>query len=290
MSAEGMKVVNPMETIPEAQTSNLSGRTLSHYQLYSRCPSPAVSPSHGRRLIPNIISGCHTPAGMNTPYNLSKSTLEGFKTDTINSKNLAQKLYGSLVCKPGPHPEGIPIPTDDHRLQFTLDGRMAPLGTSVDTALHPRKSFPVDVPKSNLTSKSQTLVPNLETNAGTVEIDEVITCPEISTSAVSKTPTPDMNMYMNPICEDFPSDSTVIQIPTISTELVDSMSEQNDKDLVVGDNNTMGKHAVNISSVSDERGRHSSNSSEYSMASSHASVSSMTPLIKKSSTNEEALA
>jgi hypothetical protein len=94
VSNDGMKVVNPMETIPEGAepevASFYNNNSALNINLSQNIPSSFGSPPKARKL-PNLLI-----SGLRSPFHNSKASLDGLKVGSYNEKELRlnQQLNG----------------------------------------------------------------------------------------------------------------------------------------------------------------------------------------------------
>ena len=298
-----MKVVTPMETIQENQSTDNQPNHMSYYPDYHQ--TPMSSPANNRRLFPNMIVGCHTANGLLTPLNNSKSTLDGKNDIVVKVDGYETKvdIKHHVFSKP------ITTGYSSGKIQGVLDGLsdpssleqttgITPLGCSADTALSSyrskRASSPVNVP-------AIVIHPKCDSHSDPAKHEEHPESPYQSKASI--TPKKEQeNGYISEesppvkLDESSPLDAQLEDIVCESDTVPDmhkspckSDAQEGRFDVCVVQNDTYGQtsdagpaHGL-AAIIETERNRHSSDeqSVDYNY-SNNSSISSFTPLLRHS--------
>jgi hypothetical protein len=264
ISSDGMRTINPMETIKESPTRSKSNQMLHLVPgtNTSRTHTPLPSPGKQKHYYQNLLSG------MRSPLNLSKSTMDGIPFGSQSGRFHINSVNETLPPKAHSYIE--------HWLHHTEDG------TNV---LRPGSLNPGDLlHRSNIgdqLSRRPSLTPHTAPDNDSLIFNIDIADGEVGD--VQKAPTVDLGLTLDQIsraealqtpCTQNFTDSTpkVIQnLPTTFTEPLTEPANQEPVDSV---------------DTKHDRSRHTSSSDgsiSYRMNTSTgmATVSSLTPLLKE---------
>ncbi|KAK2159782.1 hypothetical protein LSH36_146g01058 [Paralvinella palmiformis] len=263
VSTEGMRTINPMETIPEDILTR-SNRYINHVTGINTpfTVSPQPSPSKQKRFQQNLT------IGMRSPNSISKSTMEGLPVRSQSGRFHIQPANQALTCKAQSYIE--------HWLHRADNKQSATLQPDTPTT-------------DGLLSRPLSLFQSVTHDDGSMVFSIDMDAPKETKSEVVPSPRQEhINFIPEKQTTDCPVRRPHIQM---SSEDVRTTGEPtsgvqaNSAQVAATDNSQIGEKPAECSSSDDDRSRHTSSSDGsfcYGQKNGNGlvTVSSLTPLLR----------